>query len=75
VDASVGTRLPTFHAEAADQTHVAYMPDTTWPVSGHPPGSSRAFLLRPGFDATYLSYDTSTAIPIKGLRTVFPIPT
>jgi hypothetical protein len=31
-----------------------------------PPGSSRAFLLRPGFDATYLSNDTSTAIPNKG---------
>ena len=59
----VGTRLPTFRTGAADRTHVAYMPDTTWPVSGHPPGSSRAFLLRPGFDATYLSYDTSTAIP------------
>ncbi len=39
------------------------MPDTTWPASGHPPGSSRAFLLRPGFDAIYLSYDSSTAIP------------
>jgi hypothetical protein len=60
---SVGTRLPTFRTEAADRTHVAYMPDTTWPVSGPPPGSSRAFLLRPGFDAIYLSYDTSTAIP------------
>ena len=31
--------------------------------SGHPPDSSRADLLHPGFDATYLSYDTSTAIP------------
>ena len=60
---SVETRLPTFRAKAADRTHVAYMPDTTWPVSGHPPGSSRAFLLRPGFDATLLSNDTSTAIP------------
>jgi hypothetical protein len=66
MDGSVGTRLPTFHTEAADRTHVAYMPDTTWPVSGLPPGSSRAFLLRPGFDATYLSYDTSTAIPETG---------
>src|SRR5258705_13078096 len=33
---SVGTRLPTFRARAADRTHVAYMPDTTWPVSGSP---------------------------------------
>jgi hypothetical protein len=33
---SVGTRLPTFHAKAADRAHVAYMPDTTRPVSGSP---------------------------------------
>ena len=46
---SVGTRLPTFHARAADRTHVAYMPDTAWPVSGLPPDSSRADLLHPGF--------------------------
>ena len=31
--------------------------------SGHPPDSSRADLLHPGFDATLLSNDTSTAIP------------
>jgi len=30
---------------------------------GHPPDSSRADLLHPGFDATLLSNDTSTAIP------------
>ena len=30
---------------------------------GHPPDSSRADLLHPGFDVTLLSYDTSTAIP------------
>jgi hypothetical protein len=63
VDSRVEACLPTFRTEAADRTHVAYMPDTTWPVSGLPPGSSQAFLLRPGFDATYLGYDTSTAIP------------
>src|SRR5258705_13306824 len=44
--------------------------------SGHPPDSSRADLLHPGFDVTLLSYDTSTAIPEnEGLRTVFPVPT
>jgi len=32
----VGARLPTFRTEAADRTHVAYMPDTVWPVSGSP---------------------------------------
>ena len=62
-DSGIETRLPTFHAKAADRTHVAYMPDTTWPVSGLPPGSSRADLLQPGFDATLLGNDTSPAIP------------
>src|SRR4051794_16931583 len=40
-DPTVGARHPTFHVEAADQAHVAPMPDTTWPIDGHPPGSSR----------------------------------
>jgi hypothetical protein len=31
--------------------------------NGHPPDSSRADLLHPGFDATLLSNDTSAAIP------------
>src|SRR5260370_31515569 len=44
---SVGTRLPTFHARAADRTHVAYTPDTAWPEHGHPPDSSRAHLPHP----------------------------
>jgi hypothetical protein len=39
------------------------MPDTAWPESGHPPDSSRADLLHPGFDATLLSNDTSSVIP------------
>src|SRR6266576_1855593 len=38
---SIGTRLLLFHTEAADRARVVYMPDTAWPVSGHPPGSSR----------------------------------
>jgi hypothetical protein len=38
---SIGTRLLLFRAEAADRARVVYMPDTAWPVSGHPPGSSR----------------------------------
>lgn len=39
---SVKTRLPMFHARAADQAHAASMPDTTWPVIGHPPGLAPA---------------------------------
>ena len=38
----VVARLLTFRPGAADQAHVASMPDTAWPVSGHPPGSSRS---------------------------------
>ena len=40
---SIGTRLLTFRTGAADQAHVASMPGTTWPVNGHPPGSSRDY--------------------------------
>jgi hypothetical protein len=34
--------LPMFHARAADQAHAASVPDTTWPVIGHPPGPAPA---------------------------------
>src|ERR1700680_1141610 len=44
---SVQARLLPFHADAADQAHVASTPDTAWPVSGHPPGSSRNHLNAP----------------------------
>jgi hypothetical protein len=37
----IDARLLTFHARAADQDHVASTPDTTWPINGLPPGSSR----------------------------------
>ena len=35
-------RLPMFPARAADQAHAASVPDTTWPVIGHPPGPAPA---------------------------------
>src|SRR6266540_3244362 len=44
--------FPTFPAEAADRTRAAFMPDTAWPISGHPPGSSQTTAVRPGFDVT-----------------------
>ena len=47
---SVGARLLLFHAKAADRARVAYMPDTAWPISGHPPDLSREPISRPGFD-------------------------
>jgi len=56
--------------ESPDQAHVAYMPDTAWPISGHPPDSSRAKSKHPVLMSP-LRYDTSSAIPSPGLRTVF----
>lgn len=41
-----------FLTRAADQVHVAFMPDTTWPIIEHPPDSSRSYQLGSGFDAT-----------------------
>ena len=38
---SVGSGLLLFHAVAADRARVAFMPDTAWLISGHPPDSSR----------------------------------
>jgi len=40
-DSHVVACLPTFRAEAADQAHATSMPDTTWPINGLPPDSSR----------------------------------
>src|SRR5947207_3105515 len=42
-DDGFDARLLTFRARAADQAHAASTPGTTWPVSGHPPGSSRGY--------------------------------
>jgi hypothetical protein len=48
--------------ESPDQAHVAYMPDTAWPISGHPPDSSRAKSKHPVLMSP-LRYDTSPATP------------
>src|SRR6266545_3321393 len=37
---TIHTRLPTFPTKAADHVHAASMPDTAWPIHGHPPDSS-----------------------------------
>src|SRR5664280_1535451 len=39
----IGTRLPTFPVVAADQARAVFTPDTTWPVNGFPPDSSRRY--------------------------------
>src|ERR1700736_4846274 len=44
---SVASGLLPFHAKAADRARVASMPDTTWPISGHRPGSSQDLLDTP----------------------------
>jgi len=54
---SVETRLPVFHARAADQAHAASMPGTAWPVIGHPPDSSRS--PRPGHGSDAISFVTT----------------
>jgi hypothetical protein len=53
----IGARLLTFRARAADQDHAASTPGTTWPIHGHPPGSSRGKTQVPRFrcQLTYLS--------------------
>jgi hypothetical protein len=51
-------RLLTFRARAADQAHAAFTPGTTWPVIGHPPGSSRENSQTPAFDATSILLTT-----------------
>jgi hypothetical protein len=59
---SVGARLPTFHAEAADRAHAASMPGTAWPVNGTSARLISGPTLRPGFDATWINNDTSSAV-------------
>lgn len=63
-NASISTRLPTFHAEAADQARAAYIPDTTWPVSGLPPGSSRTHSIAPVL-MSYKPFGTSSAVYLR----------
>jgi len=44
---SVQPRLLPFHADPAGQGHLTSTPGTTWPVSRHPPSSSRDHLNAP----------------------------
>jgi hypothetical protein len=41
VTGSIQMRLLQFRSNAADRARATSMPDTAWPISGHPPGSSR----------------------------------
>src|SRR4051812_39934761 len=60
-----GARLLPFRSGAAGQVHVASMPDTAWPIGGHPPGLSREPRQDPGFDVVCLCFDTSAAIRLR----------
>src|SRR6185312_11613612 len=65
---SIRTCLLLFRTEAAVRTHVAYMPDTTWPIDGHPPGSSRSsghtpVLMSSGFLSTRQQRFTCVRLP------------
>jgi hypothetical protein len=51
---SIHACLLTFRANAAEQVHVASMPDTTWPVTRVPARLIPEPKRRPGFDATYI---------------------
>jgi hypothetical protein len=70
---STGTRLLTFHARAADQDHVAYVPDATRPISGHPPGSSRSTPHTPRF-RRHFDFDNDTSPAISTFETAHRLP-
>jgi hypothetical protein len=61
----VGASPPTFHVKAADRARVAYMPGTTWPVTGSPPDLSWSLVLAPVLMPSKTSFDTSTAIRLR----------
>jgi hypothetical protein len=55
---------PTFRAEAADRARAASMPDTTWPISGHPPDLSRDPVDTP-VSMSPTTFDTSSAVHLR----------
>ena len=63
--------LQLFHSDAADRARATYMPDTAWPVSGHPPGSSRDPSDTPVSMSSYGSRHVSSG----SLAFAFPVPT
>ena len=66
----LGPRLPAFSVEARIQTHAACMPDTDWPISGHPPASSRDCIETP----VSMSLPTSRHFISGSLSFVFLVP-
>ena len=76
----IKARLPTFRTRPADRAPAACMPDTDWPIPGHPPASSPGPFTTQGSDVTLRNNDTSTAVrfhsasrsPPDASRTPFP---
>jgi hypothetical protein len=64
----ISARVLPFHAEAADQAHAAFTPDTTRPVSGHPPGSSRRSFESPVSMSSVLISTLTASRPAPRLR-------
>ena len=54
---TTGSHVP---HQSPGQAHAISMPDTTWPVSRHPPGSSRAISASPVSMSSVGAFDTST---------------
>ena len=61
----IGSGLLLFRTEAADRAHVAFMPDTAWPINGHPPGSSQDRVNTPVSMPLFRFLDTSAAIRLR----------
>jgi hypothetical protein len=66
----VRARLLLFRTEAADRARVVYMPDTAWPVNGHPPGLSRDYCNTP----VLMSAIRVTTLPQRFARARLPDP-
>src|SRR6266542_1565093 len=72
----VRTRLPTFPTRAADRVHAASMPDTVWPIHGHPPDSSRILepnpVLMSSLKSRHVNSRSSPRSPPDASRAPFP---
>jgi len=64
-------RLLLFRTDAADRARVACMPDTAWPIHGHPPGSSRDLMHIPVSMSSYIFRHVNS----DSLALAFPAPT
>ncbi len=64
----IGARLLTFHAKAADRTHAASTPDTTWPIARAPARLFPKAIQGPPVSMPTKPFDASTATPDHATR-------